>query len=122
MSKLTFTKENGFCYERGGKEYILLEGKTLGVNRTSEIIFAMEIDEYGYRTIKTWFFCDDPKNPEMMLNICDTTYAFDYPTDAEKLKDAKEIINQLRSENDGLKVLLKALTGIDVDEVEDEKF
>ena len=69
--KLIFNGKAGWGYERDGRMYDLLEGKSLGGTTTSEIIFVMETSEKGYKDLVTWFFYDYDGSPMDLLKICD---------------------------------------------------
>lgn len=104
--KLIFTKENGYSYERDGRTYALLEGKTIGRDLTSDICFVIETDEEGcYLDLNTWFFLAMAKDPEEILGVCDECITGE-PTAEQKLIDVKKENEKLKAENEQLKKLL----------------
>lgn len=104
--KLIFTKENGYSYERDGRTYALLEGKTIGRDLTSDICFAIETDEEGcYMDLNTWFFLAMAKDPEEILGVCDECITGE-PTAEQKLIDIKRENEKLKTENEQLKKLI----------------
>lgn len=104
--RLIFTKGDGYMYERDGKTYALLEGKTIGANATSDLCFVMETDENGYKDFAGWFCIGSAdSNPNELLKSCDT-YVFDESPEHRKLVNATEEIKKLKEENEQLKKLL----------------
>ena len=105
--RLIFTKGNGYSYERDGRTYNLLEGKTIGRDLTSDICFVIETDDEGcYMDFHTWFCLGGrDNNPESLLEICDEWITGE-PTAEQKLIDARKENEKLKAENERLKKLL----------------
>ena len=114
--KLTYTKGDGYHFERNGKEYVLLEGKAIGCNATSDICFAVELDkECGYKRVYNWFMLGLDTTPEGLYDSCD-----DWITDDPGVEERMELLEKgnyelskenykLRHEIDTLKELLNIL-------------
>ena len=104
--RLIWNGKDGWTYERDGKAYDLLEGKSIGGISTSDICFVMELDDDGcYSEMKTWFCLGGVQNdPQRLLEICDE-FIDDEPTAEEKLaeikrreKEIQERVNRLERE------------------------
>ena len=88
---LKYDTRNGYSYERNGRTYDLLEGKSLSGDTTSDICFVIETDdECGYKDLNTWF-CIGGINgdPDKLLALCDEIIE-DGPTAEEKIVELNE--------------------------------
>jgi len=92
--ELVFKGKDGYCYKRDGHTYHLLEGKSLGGHSTSDICFAIELDdEGGYKDLATWF-CGCETESNKLLAICDENITNE-PTAEETITNLKEEKDQL---------------------------
>ena len=93
---LRYNERNGYAYERDGRTFDLLEGKSLNANTTSDICFVMETDdESGYMDLNTWFCLGGiEKEPEKLLRLCDELIE-DGPTAEERIVELNKKNNEL---------------------------
>lgn len=93
---LRYNERNGYTYERDGRTFDLLEGKSLNANTTSDICFVMETDdESGYMDLNTWFCLGGiEEEPEKLLQLCDELIE-DGPTAEERIVELNKKNNEL---------------------------